>query len=55
MKELIAKSYWRSLRRGVRGLADVPDKLRAEVLALALADLDAGGLTREDYDRLTAL
>lgn len=53
MKELIAKSYWRSIRRGARAFADIPAELHADVLVLALADVDTGTITQEDYDRLT--
>ena len=49
----IAKSYWRSIRRGIRRLEDVPGELQADVLALALAEVDAAAITQEEYDRLT--
>ncbi len=39
---LIAKSYWRSLLRGVRAFESVPEALREEVLALARQAAERG-------------
>lgn len=35
MNELVVKSYWRSIQRGARTLADVPPELRDRVRELA--------------------
>lgn len=36
MNELVAKSYWRSIQRGTRTLAEVPPELRDRVRDMAL-------------------
>ena len=51
MKAIVC-AYWRSIRRGVRSLEQVPEDLRAEVRSLAKQDLEAGDLLSEDYERL---
>jgi len=45
----IAKSYWRSIQRGVRVFAAVPDSLKDEVKALALADVASERLDQDAY------
>jgi len=45
----IAKSYWRSVQRGARAFAAVPDSQREAVRALARADVEAGLLDRAAY------
>ena len=49
----IAKSYWRSIQRGIRSFEAVPDSLKDEVRALACADVEAGVLARETWQDLT--
>ena len=49
----IAKSYWRSVQRGARSFAAVPDSQKEAVRALARADVEAGALDREAYRKLT--
>ena len=34
----MAKIYWRSIQRGARAFADIPESMKAAVKALALAD-----------------
>ncbi len=43
MNELVAKSYWRSIQRGTRTLAEVPLELRDRVLALQAGREDLCG------------
>ncbi len=45
----IAKSYWRSVQRGARTFAAVPDSQKEAVRALARADVEAGLLDRETF------
>lgn len=40
MKELVARSYWRSIRRGTRTMEDVPEELRELVRELAVENGD---------------
>lgn len=49
MNNIIAKSYWRSIQRGVRTLADVPETLRDTVMGLARADVERGLLDADAY------
>lgn len=49
MNNIIAKSYWRSIQRGVRTLADVPETLRDTVKGLARADVECGLLDADAY------
>ncbi len=47
----MAKIYWRRIKAGTRFYADVPtDKLKAEIKALAMADVAAGEITAEEYE-----
>lgn len=46
---VIAKSYWRSIQRGARAFAAVPDSMKEAVRALARADVEAGLLDRTAY------
>lgn len=45
----MAKIYWRTIKRGTRTFADVPEALKAEVKALAQADVANGVITAEQY------
>lgn len=45
----VAKSYWRSIQRGVRVLQDVPENLRETVKGLARADVEHGLLDTDAY------
>lgn len=45
----IAKSYWRSIQRGARAFAAVPDSQKEAVCILARADVEAGLLDRTAY------
>ena len=47
----MAKIYWRTLKRGTRTFADVPESLKEEVLELARTDVENGVITVEDYKR----
>lgn len=48
----VAKSYWRSIRRGVRAFPAVPMALKDAVRALARADVEAGALDIGSYREL---
>lgn len=53
MKELIAKSYWRSIQRGTRTFGNLPDEeVKSLVRALAQAEVQAGTLTEARYEAL---
>lgn len=45
----MSKIYWRSIKRGARAFADIPDNLKEDVKALALADVENGVITAEEY------
>ena len=45
----IAKSYWRSIQRGVRAFTAVPASQKEAVRVLARADVEAGLLDRAAY------
>ena len=45
----MAKIYWRNIKNGARTYASVPDQLKEAVKLLALADLEAGLITQEEY------
>jgi len=47
----IAKSYWRSIKRGTKTFAQVPEELAAMVRELAQRDLEMGVITEADYLR----
>lgn len=49
MNNIIAKSYWRSIQRGVRTLEDVPETLQEAVKGLARADVERGLLDADAY------
>lgn len=51
----IAKSYWRSIKRGTKTFAQVPEELAAMVRELAQRDLQDGVITQEDYLRWIGL
>lgn len=45
----IAKSYWRSIQRGMRAFAAVPEAMKDAVRELARADVEAGALDVDAY------
>lgn len=45
----MAKIYWRSIQRGARDFADIPESMKDAVKALAMADVAAGEITAEQY------
>jgi len=45
----IAHSYWRSMKRGVRTFAAVPENVKEDVRILARADMSDGVITAEQY------
>lgn len=45
----IAKSYWRSIQRGVRAFGAVPEAMQDAVRGLAQADVEAGTLDADAY------
>ena len=45
----MAKIYWRSIKRGARAFADIPENMKAAVKALAMEDVQAGEITAEEY------
>lgn len=49
---ILAKSYWRSVKRGARSFDAVPDGLKDKVRALAEAEVEAGTLTEQRYAEL---
>lgn len=49
---ILAKSYWRSLKRYARSFEAVPDGLKEKVRALAAAEIEAGTLTESRYAEL---
>ena len=48
----MAKIYWRTIKRGTRTFASVPANLKDEVKALALAEVESGEITAEQYKEL---
>ncbi len=48
----VAKSYWRSVKRGTRRFHEVPEAVRDDVLALARQDVAAGAISAERYAAL---
>lgn len=48
----IAYSYWRRIKAGARGFSDVPEKIKADVEAVAEEEVEAGKITQEEVDRL---
>ena len=48
----IAKIYWRTVKRGTRAYAAIPDELKADVKALAAQDVSSGAISAEEYNRL---
>ena len=47
----MAKIYWRTIKRGTRAFADVPENLQDEIKALAKADVADGTITAEEYEK----
>ncbi len=48
----IAYSYWRRIKAGARKFADVPEKIKEDVRAVAQEEVEAGKITQEEVDRL---
>lgn len=46
---VIAKAYWRAVKRGTRIYEAVPEKVQPYVLLLAQEELETGGITQEEY------
>ena len=46
----IAYSYWRSIKRGTRKFEDIREEVKADVKALAKADVVSGEITTEEYE-----
>ena len=49
---ILAKSYWRSVKRDARSFEAVPDSLKDRVMTLAAAEVEAGTLTESRYAEL---
>lgn len=49
----MAKIYWRTIKRGTRTFADIPDNLKDAVKALAKQDVIDGEITAEQYAEIT--
>ena len=47
----IAHSYWRSIKRGSRTFESIPDSVKADVRALARADVENYVITIMDYEQ----
>lgn len=47
----MAKIYWRTIKRGTRTLADVPETLREEVIAVAKSEVINNIITTEEYKK----
>ena len=45
----MSKIYWRTIKRGTRTFDSVPDNLKDDVKALAIADVENGEITAEQY------
>lgn len=48
----IAYSYWRRIKDGARTFASVPDNVKADVRALAEADVENGTISQERFQEL---
>lgn len=46
----IAHSYWRSIQRGSRSFAGVPESVKEDVKTLAQTDVTKGVITPEEYE-----
>lgn len=46
----IAHSYWRSILRGSRTFASVPESVKEDVKTLAQGDVNNGVITPEEYE-----
>ena len=46
----IAHSYWRSIQRGSRTFASVPESVKEDVRTLARGDVSNGVITPEEYE-----
>lgn len=49
-KRTIAKSYWRSIKRGTKTFAQVPSDLKPYVKELAGEDVQSGAITPKEYE-----
>ena len=45
----MAKIYWRTIKRGTRTFASIPESMKAEVKALALEEVQNGVISAEEY------
>ena len=52
-RNVIAKAYWRAIKRGSLGMASLPEEIRPYVLLLAQSELEQGRITQEEYDSWT--
>lgn len=48
----MAKIYWRTVKRGTRTFADIPDNLKPDVKELARLDVENGIITSERYEEI---
>lgn len=49
----MAKIYWRTIKRGIRSFADLPNnKIKEQVKALALQEVAEGTISAEQYKEL---
>lgn len=49
-RNVIAKAYWRAIKRGTRTAAALPEGIRPYVLLLAQNELEQGEITQGEYD-----
>ena len=49
---VIAKAYWRAVKRGSRKYSTIPEEAKPFVAALAREELEAGKITQEEFDKL---
>lgn len=48
----MAKIYWRRIKAGTRFYANVPnEELKAEIKVLAMAEVESGKITAEEYEQ----
>lgn len=48
---VIAKAYWRAVKRGSREYSTIPEEAKPFVAALAREELEAGKITQGEYER----
>ena len=49
---VIAKAYWRAVKRGSRKYSTIPEEAKPFVAELAREELEAGKITQEEFDQL---